>query len=454
MTETVPYADGSVFMAARVVTPAPSAFSNYSPDAAAPTAPTPERARPLFWMTMLLLVAAAVEAASLAIASASGQLLVEPIRRRASILKEQSERIAILLDSTRTTRDVLDSVLGWRYRAGYASSTENINRQGLRSRREYDSVPSPGTLRVAAFGNSFVYGHEVSDTDAWSALIESRSAGVEVLNYGVGGYGLDQAFLRFQQEGLSLKPSVALIGFHPDDLRRVTNRYRRFISTREWPLGKPRFLLSSDHELVLLPNPLAHRADYERLLRDPGAVRELGAFDEWYSRAVYEHPLYDALATIRLGHAFWQRASRRLFDEDRLMAGGVFNARSSAFRVQVGVLRAFVEAARGRGVAPVVLMLPNPRSVERSRRGEETEYRALEDSLRGGGVVVWDGALALRDVPAGVEELFAPGAHYSPRGSRALAAWLSVRLDSIRLLVDRAPARAGKRHEPARRSRT
>ena len=44
------------------------------------------------------------------------------------------------------------------------------------------------------FGDSFAHGDEVADDQAWSALL-SASLECQVLNYGVGGYGGDQAFL-------------------------------------------------------------------------------------------------------------------------------------------------------------------------------------------------------------------------------------------------------------------
>ena len=160
----------------------------------------PARARPMFWMALVTLFAVCIEVGSYLVELASGRLLSEPIRRRSAILREQTVRIAALLDTTRSRREQLDPVLGWRYRAGYASDDDHLNAQGLRSRHEYAAAPPAGTLRVAAFGDSFVYGNEVTDDDAWTAVLEGGSGGIEVLNYGVGGYGLDQAFLRFQAE--------------------------------------------------------------------------------------------------------------------------------------------------------------------------------------------------------------------------------------------------------------
>lgn len=388
--------------------------------------------KPVFWGVMLLLVAATVEVGAYAVEFASRRVFGEPIRRRSVILREQTERIAILLDSTRDSRQVLDSALGWRYRPGFASASDHLTMQGLRGNREYDSVPPVGSIRVAAFGDSFVYGNEVSDDDAWCAMLERRSNDLEVLNYGVGGYGLDQAFLRFQNEGMALRPDVVLIGFAPDDLRRIVNVYRRFVSSLEWPLAKPRFVLQEDGRLMHVPNPLPRAADYRRLMDHPLAVRELGEFDAWYPSTIYEHPLYDVLASIRVTHAVWRRLSWRLWDPDRLLKGGVFNPRSSAFVLQVAVLRAFTTAVRDSGAVPAVVLLPDRASVESVRRDGEPVYAPLRDALREHDVPIWDAASAFHAAPGATTTLFAAGGHYSPAGNEVLAAWLARRLDSLR----------------------
>ena len=392
----------------------------------------PARRRPAFWLLLFALVVLLSEGQSYLFELASRHLGSEPIRRRSGLLREQSQRIAIMLDSTRPVRDVVDSELGWRYRAGYSTTTDHLNSQDLRSRHDYDRLPKPGVLRIAAFGDSFVYGNEVSDDDAWCSLLEAGADDLEVLNYGVGGYGLDQAFLRFQREGMALSPDVVLVAFVPDDLRRMLSVYPRFFSSLEWPLSKPRFVLRPDQTLALIPNPLPHREDLVRLMEHPTDVRALGRLDDWYPTAVYENPLYDKSASLRVEEAVWRRLRRRYFDRNRLFRGGVINEHSSAFALQVALFRAFSEAARARGTIPIMLMLPDRSSVERIRRGAPPVYAPLEETLARQGLTVWDGADAFRPARVSTDSLFAPFLHYSPLGNRVLARWLARRLQALR----------------------
>src|SRR6267143_531496 len=122
--------------------------------------------------------------AGIAVAIACGVLIMEALalvairvgrsrlgdgfRTRGAILAEQSERIRVLLkrDSTRLLQ--LDSVLGWRYRGDRPDSINGSNAWGARGRREYSPRPRPYVTRVAAFGDSFVYGNEVADRDNWA----------------------------------------------------------------------------------------------------------------------------------------------------------------------------------------------------------------------------------------------------------------------------------------------
>ena len=225
---------------------------------------------------------------------------------------------------------------------------------------------------------------------------------------------------------------MVVIGFAPVDLRRVVNVYRRFLSSGEWPLAKPRFRKRTDGTLDLLPNPLPRREDYVRLMNDPRAVSALGDTDHWYSAATYEHVLHDVSATYRLLHGVWQRLSRRVLNPGRTVRGGVLNARSAEFALQVAILDAFVEEARDSGVTAVVLMLPDRESMRSLRQGKRPLYAPLTDSMRSHGVVVWDAGDAFSGRVGTLSKLFMPGGHYTPSGNRALAEWLLAQVARLR----------------------
>jgi hypothetical protein len=340
--------------------------------------------------------------------------LDEPIRRRADIYAEQTSRLRRLLANDR--RELIDPVLGWRYRPGYTSATDAVTIQGLRGRRLYPERARPGVTRVAAFGDSFVYGNEVSDSDSWCAIVERSAPAIEVLNYGVGGYGIDQAYLRYRLEGHTLSPRIVLIGFVPDDLRRVVNVYRRFLSSYDLPLAKPRYVLDRSGDLALVPAVSVTR--YAVYLERADAVRELGRHDQWYEPLIYDNPFWDWSATVRLGTSTWIRARRRFLDVDRLERDGRFNASSAAFTIQLKLFERFAHDVRESGAIAVIVFFPDRPALE----GQTPVYQPLLNATRQLGLRTIDLTSAMRAAARGhVAHLFMPGGHYSPAGNAVVA---------------------------------
>jgi hypothetical protein len=388
---------------------------------------------------------AGLEGASLLVISFSGRFLDEEIRTTRAIFREQSEMMRSLSANDGRRLLTLDSVLGWRYRAGYRDSVTTTNAQGLRAERVYAPKAAPGVLRLAAFGDSFVYGSEVRTQDAWPTLLEATFRDMETLNYGVGGYGVDQAYLRFLEEGQRLSPRVVLIAFSPDDMSRVVNVYRRFRSNREIPLTKPRFLPGADGELELLPNPIGSPAAYARYLERPRAIVELGAHDHWFEPAIYRDPLYDYSATVRLATSTWIKVRRRYIEADRLMREGVFNRESQAFAIQIALFEKFTEAVRAAGAVPIVVLLPDRGSVEQARAGAPTILAPIVDALRARGIDYLDATRAFQTAarPADLGDWFMRGGHYSPSGNRLVAAWIGA---EVRAKLN--PTALGGSHAP------
>lgn len=388
------------------------------------------RRRLLIAMIATLIVAAVLEGLSWVALIASRPLLDDDIRTTRDIFREQQVLIRRLIAPDESRLLAIDSVLGWRYKAGHVDRTNETNGQGVRSRRMYAPRPPSGGVRVAAFGDSFVYGNEVANAHCWSTVLEDLDPRLEILNYGVGGYGVDQAYLRFLLEGDRLAPAVVVIGFSPVDLGRVVNVYRRFASNREVPLVKPRYALGAESRLNLLPTPVRDAAGYARYLAHPGLVRELGRHDYWYEPAVYENALHDLSATVRLFTGLWVRVRRRYVDRERLVRDDVFNRESTAFRIQVAIFVQFASDVRARGAVPLVVIFPDLESVLRRGTGRPPVYAPLLDELRTRRMDYVDLAEAFLAAPPSrkTEDWFMPGGHYTPSANRVVAAWLGPRL--------------------------
>ncbi len=312
----------------------------------------------------------------------------------------------------------LDAEIGWIYASDRTSDYYSINSQGVRSRRVYAAQPAAGGVRVAAFGDSFVFGSEVHDPDAWSAQLERMQPRVEVLNHGIGGYGTDQALMLYRRLGQQLAPSVVVLGFPEVDLLRNLNRYRLFLDSHDLPLFKPRFELAEHGELRVIENPFPGEQGARRVLADPRLALEAGIGDALFEPLVWRNPLYDHSGLVRLVSTIASRAWRSRLRPDRFYVGDEMNRNSEAFPLLVTIVRAFAREVEAAGDT-FVFMIYAVRDEDIWGNGRRA-YAPLIESLPG--ITILDLADALRAdpelTPANLREA---SGHYTPPANRAVA---------------------------------
>jgi hypothetical protein len=120
-----------------------------------------------------------------------------------------------------------DEHSGWAHRPGaegwYRKEGEGyirINSEGLRD-REHDMVKSANTLRIAVLGDSYAAAFQVPVENAFWAVME-RDLGtcealadqrVEVVNFGVDGYGTAQELMTLRHRVWNYGPDLVLLAF-------------------------------------------------------------------------------------------------------------------------------------------------------------------------------------------------------------------------------------------------
>ena len=151
-----------------------------------------------------------------------------------------------LAERNQGSRFTLDPTLGYVQRAGYDSENIHYDADGFRVVPPLPAGARPGL--VLATGDSFTQGDEVADAETWPAILQA-ALGQKVVNAGVAAYGIDQTVLRTEQLAARLRPSLVIVGFIADDLRRAE-------MSRTWGAPKPYFEPRPDGTIELRNVPV------------------------------------------------------------------------------------------------------------------------------------------------------------------------------------------------------
>jgi hypothetical protein len=224
-------------------------------------------------------------------------------------------------------------------RAAYTSMV-SINSQGLRD-VEHTPDAAPRRHRVVVLGDSFMDAYQLPLEQTFPRLLQRELDGqtVEVVNLGVGGYGLAQSYLTLLEKGLGYEPDLVLLAMTPlNDVRNSSAvlQKRAFGERGTKYLLRPYANLREDGRVEIVPpspvvaaqaqekwdemaaerrpllwrHSLAFRLLLARLRRQEG-IPSVNPFIEYYPLLVSE-TLPDATAKV-WDHA--ERITRRLLVE-------------------------------------------------------------------------------------------------------------------------------------------
>lgn len=279
-----------------------------------------------------------------------------------------------------------DPVLGW------PSSTPNL-------KKPTDNVGarlSPGfpdrdqtTPKVSVYGDSFSWSSGVQDQAAWpevlSAMIEGR-----VDNFGVGGYGTDQALLRCQKNrrcGIEKAPVVVLMHLTENILRNV-NQYRNLIYGGNGYGLKPRFIVQADGALKHIPLPkipISHSAHFnshpENYLPHEAFFPE-GELGPTKCRFPFSLTLVRTLNHFHLEAKFKNEPRHKAFYQPAHKSNGL--------EVTVGIIQQFHLEAQEWGQTPIIVLLPTLGDFEYHKRTNHWTYTPLVQALNARGIPILD----------------------------------------------------------------
>ena len=135
-----------------------------------------------------------------------------------------------------------DPVLGYKRKANVKIPGHETSNLGTRGLKQY----SLKGRKMAFYGDSMVESN-ASSNDTLTSKIEKKT-GIDCLNYGMGGYGLDQIYLLFERTAKQFDPSetIFLVGIHDDDLDRMLLKVRQSAKPY-FTMEKSKLVLHTEH---------------------------------------------------------------------------------------------------------------------------------------------------------------------------------------------------------------
>jgi hypothetical protein len=279
--------------------------------------------------------------------------------------------------------------------------------------------------KVIVIGNSFSYGSQVGAQETYASFLEkclSRTTTAECLNMGMGGYGIDQAVLKYLRYGAPYRPNVVVLGVFVDNYERTGLRFFVYY--------KPYYVIDRKAGTIRLVSPVIPppHEGYARL------QRQIGRYPVYLVPFVWN----------RLVRVYWDRVN-----SDR---------RTTYFRdmdeIVAGILGQLQASLRNSGTRLIVLQIPHGEAFgsasQLARERRNPAYLHLVQIYRRLGIEYVDlldefpRQFPLRDVCHGLY-LPLPGGdqksrgHFSVKGNRVVAEILAKKI------LEGAPSPPGER---------
>lgn len=142
----------------------------------------------------------------------------------------RKEEIDLFLDENQPNWARYDRELGYLLKSsmkrdGMDNSYTIAHYESTGERRMINFADKP--CRINTYGNSFTQCHQVSDGETWQEYL-AANFGEPIRNFGIGGYGVYQAYLRMMrnEQNDNLSSEYVILNIFPDDHYRSIDKWR------------------------------------------------------------------------------------------------------------------------------------------------------------------------------------------------------------------------------------
>ena len=176
---------------------------------------------------------------------------------------------------------------------------ERTNERGHRALAPYKFRDD--AFRVLILGDSFTFGSTVPDGLEWPSRLQARDERMQIINLGVGGYGVAQMYVTLRDEIAEYRPHAVVFAPITDDLNRSLLSFREY--------GQPRFVVNEKNELVAMNLPIPPIAEMNRRL-----VEQYGLWTSRRTLAEEQEALKERITSGALDEE-WRTLNQRLMEE-------------------------------------------------------------------------------------------------------------------------------------------
>lgn len=333
-----------------------------------------------------------------------------------------------------------DSELGWVRKPNTWHNEHGVNGQTTYHINSYGARLNPAAdgkeQHISTYGDSFCFCRQNNDDETWQYYL-SCLTNTDVLNFGVGNYGYDQALLRLKREYRNNRTNRVFIAVVPSTIVRVLCVWKHYNEFGNVFGFKPRFDLEGG-SLKLVPNIVRCEADFHSLDHFFDYMKKHDYFYETkfrnemlripYVLTFFRHPVRNLKITYYVLAGHREKALMVIMDINLRLRLYLYT-QEYPLRIMKEITREYVAYAQRMGFEPYFVVIPQKDDVAYIKRTGNHFYGKFLKSIERYLTVI-DLARPLCEVGDGdLDALYSDdniyGGHPNFRGNRFIAEYIS-----------------------------
>jgi len=338
------------------------------------------------------------------------------------------------------------------------AATYNIDKYGARKNPEHEDWPTD----ISCYGDSFTFARQIDDNQTWEWFLSEYSK-TNVVNFGVGNYGIDQALLRLKREFPKKRTRIVIMGIVPSTIIRILSVWKHYHDYGNTFGFKPVFVINNGR-LKLIPNPLDSE---DKFFRYDEYLKDIQKYDYFYknkfkremlrfpySIAIISNPLYHfgtlLIAALSPPTRREKEKTRRRQDAKagvilnflrsiNLRMNGVPSAdlfkKKNPVELLTGIIHEFIDYAAEENFTPVLLIMPQKEDIV-SMQYHSSYYKDFAEKISS--KIYTIDLTGMISSFKNLDEMYTDdskyGGHFSSKGNEAAAKEIYERLKQWNLL--------------------